>query len=64
MSNMYRVSLMGDSAKNEEVVEQFVANARRGQTGVIFFNDTGADRLTLSPRKQPLVEKIAHRILS
>lgn len=64
MNKMFRVSLIGDCTKNEEAVELLVANARRGQTGVLMFKDTGSDRLILAPWKQRLVEKMANRILS
>ncbi|MGP3593687.1 hypothetical protein [Vagococcus sp. WN89Y] len=55
---------MGENSKIEQVVEQFVANARREQSGVVFFNDTGMDFLILPVAKQRLVEKMAKRILT
>jgi len=64
MNKTHQILPAGEIAKNEEAVNQFIANAWRGRSGVVFFNDSGAECLPLSPAKQRLVEKMANRILT
>lgn len=64
MNTHYPISRLGEIAEHEEAVNQFVADTRRGQSCVVFFNDAGDDILILPPQKQRLVEIMAKRILT
>lgn len=64
MNKIYPILIPEDMVKHEQAVAQFLANARRGQSCVVFFNDPGTDILTLPAWKQRMVDKMANRILS